>query len=120
MIALLADHNIEGHAKLLLSTLQSLGWVDLLELRLTLFSEVGLAHNSSDREVWHRAQNLGMLLLTDNRNNDGPGSLEQTILDDATSMSLPVVTVSNAERLRKDQGYRSACAEALVRNGWWR
>ena len=34
MIALLADHNIEGQAKLLLGTLQALGWVDLLELRL--------------------------------------------------------------------------------------
>ena len=55
-----------------------------------------------------------MLLLTDNRNNDGPDSLEQTILDDVTSTSLPVLTVSNAERLRKDQGYRSACAERLV------
>jgi len=55
-----------------------------------------------------------MLLITDNRNKDGPDSLEQTLLDDMTSVSLPVLTVSNAERLRKDRAYRGACAERLA------
>ena len=91
-----------------------LGWVELLELRLEVFTEVGLARTSTDREVWHRAQELGMLLITDNRNKDGPDSLEQTLLDDMTSVSLPVLTVSNAERLRKDRAYRGACAERLA------
>lgn len=68
MITLLADLNIQRQAKLVLGTLQMLGWVELLELRLDVFTEAGLARTSTDRELWHRAQELGMLLITDNRN----------------------------------------------------
>jgi hypothetical protein len=114
VITLLADHNIEGHARLLLGTLQALGWVDLLELRLATLEEIGLPPDSSDREVWRRAQALSMLLLTDNRNNDGPDSLEQTLLDEQFPMSPPVLTMGNAERLRADSSYRHACAERVV------
>lgn len=114
MITLLADHNIEGHARLLMGTLQALGWVDLFELRLATLEDIGLAPDSSDREVWRRAQAQGMLLLTDNRNNDGPDSLEQTLLDEQPTLSLPVLTVGSAERLRADSNYRHACAEPVV------
>lgn len=44
-----------------------------------------LPDNSSDRLVWWRMQELGMLLLTDNRNDEGLDSLEQTLLDKVTS-----------------------------------
>jgi hypothetical protein len=114
VIVLLADHNIEGQARLLLGTLQKLRWAELLDLRLATFVEVGLDTASSDREVWRRAQQLGMLLLTDNRNNESADSLEETLLEEATSGSLPVVTVGSAERLRTEFGYRTACADRLV------
>jgi hypothetical protein len=55
-----------------------------------------------------------MWLLTDNRNNDGPDSLEQTLLDEDTSACLPVLTVGSADRLRRDTVYRTACAERVV------
>jgi len=61
---LLADHNVEGHARLLMGALQSLGWVDTLEIRLVTFAEIELTGASTDREVWQRAQELDMLLLT--------------------------------------------------------
>jgi hypothetical protein len=54
------------------------------------------------------------LPLTDNCNNDGPNSLEQTLLDEPAPTSLLVLTVGNAERLRKDHAYRNACAEQLA------
>lgn len=114
MIALLADHNIEGHARLLLGTLEALGWVELLDLRLATFAEIGLARDTTDREVWRRAQDLGMLLLTDNRIREGPDSLEQTLRDEQSSTCLPVLTVGNSERLRADRHYRHARAERLV------
>ena len=114
MTTILADHNIVGQARLLLGTMEALGWANLLNLRLTTFGAVGLAPDSSDREVWRRAQELGMLLLTDNRNNDSPDSLEQTLLEELTAASLPVLSVGNAERLRKDHTYRNACAEQLA------
>jgi hypothetical protein len=114
VVVLLADHNIEGQARMLLGMLQKLGWSDLLDLRLGTFTEVGLTDDSSDRVVWRRAQELGMILLTDNRNNEGPDSLEQTLLDEVTPTSLPILTVGSAERLRSEQAYRVACAERVA------
>jgi hypothetical protein len=114
VIALLADHNIEGQARMLLGALEALGWADLLDLRLATFAEVSLAHDSSDREVWRRAQELGMLLLTDNRNNDVADSLEQTLIEEGIPASLPVLTVGSAERLRTEPAYRVACAERIA------
>ena len=42
MIILLADQNLEGHARLLMATLSDLGWTDLLDLRLATFAEIEL------------------------------------------------------------------------------
>lgn len=109
MTGLLADHNIEGHARLLFSTLATLGWVELLERRLVTFAEAGLAATSSDREVWRRAQDLGLLLLTDNRNRSGDDSLQQTLLEKYTATSLPVLTVGRVPRLLAHRAYRQAC-----------
>ena len=55
MTGLLADHNVERHARLLLATLHALEWAQLLDIRLASFSESGLAETSSDREVWRQA-----------------------------------------------------------------
>lgn len=85
-----------------------------MEIRLLTFADVGLAPDSVDREVWRKAQELHVLLLTDNRNNEGPDSLEQTLIEEIAPDSFPVITVGSAERLRKDSTYRSACAERLV------
>ena len=50
MTDLLADHNVEGHARILISALQALGWADILEIRLVTFAEVELTGSSTDRE----------------------------------------------------------------------
>jgi hypothetical protein len=83
-MTLLADYNIEGHAHLLLGTLQALGWADLLDVRVATLVEVGLSESSPDREVWRRVQELGMLLLTANRRRREHDSLEQTLREEHT------------------------------------
>ena len=75
MIALLADHNIEGNTHVLFATLQPLGWVELLDLRLITFAEVGLLQDSPDRVVWRRVQEVGAILITGNRKKTGADSL---------------------------------------------
>ncbi len=60
---------------------------------------MGLPFDSSDREVWHFIQANKMILLTNNRNMDGEDSLEQTLRDENTVTSLPVLTIANADRL---------------------
>ena len=42
MITVLADHNIEGQATLLWSTLATSGWLDLDLLHLTTFADAGV------------------------------------------------------------------------------
>jgi hypothetical protein len=113
MITILADHNIEGQALLLWGTLGAAGWLELVALRLVHFAEVGLPYTSTDRDVWRFAQTNQMYLLTDNRNMEGGDSLEQTIRDENTKRSLPVVTIGRVDRMT-ERSYRDACAVRLL------
>jgi hypothetical protein len=54
-----------------------------------------------------------MHLLMDNRNMEGGDSLEQTIRDENTEMSLPVLTIGRVERMI-ELTYREACAVRLL------
>jgi hypothetical protein len=90
-MTILVDHNLKGHALLLWGTLAAEGWFALLPLRLLTFEDAGLPVNSSDRAVWRFAQAKRMLLLTGNRSMKGPDSLEQTIREENTLTSLPVI-----------------------------
>lgn len=113
-MALLSDHNIEGQVRLLFRVLEELEWATLLDLRLVILTDIGLSDSSSDREVWQCAQEMGMLLLTDNRNMRGPDSLEQTIREENSPTALPVLTIGSAQRLRHDRAYREACANRVA------
>ncbi len=114
MTTILADHNVEGHASLLLGAIEALSLAELLNLRLATFAEVGLIANSSDREVWRRAQELNMVLLTANRRKREQDSLEQTLRDELTATSLPVLTFGDSKRFLSDRDYRSQCAEKVA------
>jgi len=113
MIIILSDHDIEGHAHSIMGVLGAEGWLEAVDLRLAIFTEVGLPFDSSDREVWLFAQENGMILLTNNRNMDGVDSLEQTLRDENRPTSLPVVTVANVGRL-SERNYRERCAFQLL------
>jgi hypothetical protein len=54
-----------------------------------------------------------MLLLTDNRNKEGEDSLEQTLREEVTADSLPVITIGKRSRLENVE-YRELCANRLV------
>jgi len=98
---------------LLWATMGSEGWLKLLDIPMLTFDDVGLPINSNDREVWRFAQTHQLILLTGNRNKDGADSLEQTIRDENTPNSLPVVTIGIVDRL-EESVYREQCAERLV------
>jgi predicted nuclease of predicted toxin-antitoxin system len=115
-ITILADHDIEGYAVLLWGTLTSIGWLDLLPLKLATFDDVDLLISSSDREVWRFVQANQMILLTNNRNMREEDSLEQTIREENTPTSLPVLTIGNIYRLA-EKNYREQCADELVKIG---
>ena len=113
---ILADHNIEGQATILLGVLGAEGWLELFSIRLMTFAQAGLPYTSSDLEVWRFAQANGMVLLTANRRMTGDDTLEETIRKENTPTSLPVLTIGNVYRM-VERTYRERCATRLLEIG---
>jgi predicted nuclease of predicted toxin-antitoxin system len=112
-VIVLVDYNLTGYIVLFQGTLASEGWSDLLSIRFVTLKEVGLAADSDDRKIWRFAQSNQMLLLTANRNAKGLDSLEQTIREEGTPKSLPVITIGNLDRL-VEREYREQCSARLA------
>jgi hypothetical protein len=110
----LIDHNLKGHALVFFGAIAAQGWLDIVPIQFVTFAEMDLSINSDDRTVWRLAQKNQMILLTANRSMKGKDSLEQVMREENTSESLPVITVSNADRLLNDSEYRDRCVESLV------
>jgi hypothetical protein len=111
----LIDHNLKGHALVFFGAIASQGWLDIVSIRFVTFAELELSIASDDRVVWRLAQENQMILLTANRSMKGKDSLEQVMREENTSASLPVVTISNADRLLNDSEYRGRCVESLIK-----
>jgi hypothetical protein len=110
----LIDHNLKGHALVFFGAIASQGWLDIVPMQFVTFAEMDLSIDSDDRMVWRLAQENQMILLTANRSMKGKDSLEQVMREENTSESLPVITVSSADRLLNDSEYRGRCVESLV------
>lgn len=109
----LVDYNLTGYIVLFQGTLASGGWLELLAIRFVTLKEAGLAADTNDRIIWRFAQSNQMLLLTANRNAKGEDSLEQTIREEGTSTSLPVLTVGTLDRL-VEREYREQCSARIA------
>ncbi|GFE68332.1 ACP S-malonyltransferase [Chroococcus sp. FPU101] len=106
----LVDHNLKGHARILLGSIASQGWLDSISIRFCTFEEMGLSIDSSDRVVWRLAQEN----QTANRSMKDEDSLEQVMREENTPNSLPVITIGNADRVLTDSIYRERCVDRLV------
>jgi hypothetical protein len=111
---LLVDHNLEGHALILLGNIANQGWLDLLPIRFVTFKEMDLSIDSSDRMVWRIAQANQMILMTANRSMKGEDSLEQVLREENTPNSLPVITIGSLDRLLDERDYRNRCVDRLL------
>ena len=113
IMKVLLDHHMKKQGILLWATMGNEGWLKLLDIPMLTFDDVGLPIDSNDRDVWRFSQTKQLILLTGNRNKDGAESLEQTIRDENTPNSLPVITVGIINGL-EESAYREQCAERLV------
>ncbi|MEQ9359550.1 ACP S-malonyltransferase [Coleofasciculus chthonoplastes] len=110
----LIDHNLGGHAEILLGNLASQGWLELLPIRFVSFKEINLSIDSNDRIVWRTAQANQMILLTANRSMKGENSLEQVLREENTVNSLPVMTIGDTDRFLADRAYRNRCVDRIL------
>jgi hypothetical protein len=116
MIRILADHNADGHVEVLLRVLLD-EWIEFwnsLELTVVTFEELGLEARANDAELWSTCQREQVVLITNNRNAEGPDSLEMVIRSENQADSLPVFTLANADRILADSSYAAATAERLI------
>jgi len=116
VISLLADANIQGQVEILVGRMQSEHWRDFwdyLQVRHVTFADVGLQPADSDAVIWHRCQQMGLILLTDNRNDDGPDSLVATIRAHNQPTSLPVFTIGNIRQLTESPAYADRVIDHL-------
>ncbi len=106
MKGILADANVEGLVDYLVLQMQSEPWSEFwqsLALDYRRFGDVGLSTDSLDSEIWQTCQAEELVLVTNNRNDDGPDSLEATIRAHGTAESLPIFTIADVERFRTDR-----------------
>lgn len=110
----LVDHNLERHSVILSGSISNQGWLDWLSIRFVTLEEMSLSVKSDDRVVWQFAQSNQMILLTANRRMKGKNSLEQVLREENTPISLPVITLGDADRFLQDSGYRQECINRFL------
>jgi hypothetical protein len=117
MRGILADINVEGILTSLHFIWLSEPWRELwfsLDLSIEDFKTQGLPFDASDRVVWRTSQERTLVLITANRNADGPDSLELVIRDENQPDSLPVITLANPRRVLRERAYAEKAAERVL------
>ena len=117
MLTLMADHDVEGQMQVLLRVLTSAEWHTLwteLAVRVESFASLGMPTHAPDAILWQFCQTQQIILITGNRNEDGPASLEATLQVSNMPSSLPVLTISEPQRLLSSRAYAHRVVERLV------
>ena len=117
MTRVMADNDVRGHVVRLLEMCRSSPLYELwrgLHVELCTFDDFDLAENASDATVWRACQEHGVILITANRNADWPESLEITMRNENSSQCLPVLTLSDRDRIPGDRQYAEAVFQRLI------
>ena len=117
MPGIIADHNIEGHFEVLRRILLTDPWREIwsgLGFDIASFEALGLSSDVSDADLWQACQTHDVVLVTANRNQDGPNSLETTIAHRNQPSSLPVLTVSDADQILTSRAYATRIVSQLL------
>ena len=119
MLRILADHNVERHVQVMVRLCSSPEWADIwasLACQIDTFEGLGLPYEMIDSELWQLCQERGIVLVTGNRNADGATSLEMAIRNFRTDKSLPVITISDPDRLLTDRYYAQVATARLLQD----
>lgn len=113
----MADHDIEGHVRVLLQVLMSEEWRDFwaaLDCGVESFERLGIPTDTADIDLWRLCQAREIVLITGNRNQEGPQSLEAAIEQWGTDESLPVLTIGEPRRIFLSRAYAQQAAVRLL------
>lgn len=113
MTTILVDNDLSGHLDYLIAAVREAGWEQDLALEFKRLRDCGLPYDCPDQEIWRYAQAQQLLIVTHNRNNKGETSLQATIERENVSSSLPVITISDKEKL-KHPDYRRRVMARLI------
>jgi hypothetical protein len=117
MIRIMCDQDVLGLARVVLARCRRADWKpvwDELEIEVFTFTDLHLDVDSTDAAIWSACQANQVVLLTGNRNADGPDSLEMTLRKHNALDSLPVLTFADLKRLKHDPAYQELVAESLL------
>ena len=117
MRGILVDINIQGQMENIRLIYEQTDWNDFwndLGAVYLLFEDVGLSRHSPDSEIWRTCQRENLVLVTANRNNDGPDSLGAMIETENFGTSLPAITVADQEALRLSKPYAVRVASKIL------
>lgn len=112
-VTILLDHDLAGFASYFATGLQEIGWDQTLTCRFKRLGDYELPDNYPDQAIWRFAQRHRLWLVTNNRNGEDETSLQVTIEHENTPDALPVITISNKEKLRQTV-YRQRVLSGLV------
>jgi hypothetical protein len=117
MFRIMADHDVVGHVRALVQLCESRPWAEFwhdAQCELSSFADLGLAEDATDAQVWHACQENDVVLITGNRNAEGPQSLELTIRQHNNDQCLPVLTLADQDRILRDRHYSNTIVERLL------
>lgn len=117
MTGILADADIQGHFTVLLRLFRDVSRSEIwnsLELSTPRFEDLGLTADASDRQIWQQCQRRQLVLLTANRNDEGPDSLESVLRTENQPECLPVFTLANPKRFLRDRESAGRVADRLL------
>jgi hypothetical protein len=115
--AIMADNDCRGQFGVLLALLESRTWSEFwakADCSVATFESLGLEGTASDAAVWHLCQEREIVLITSNRNQEGPESLEATIRASNTATSWPVITIADAKRVTQSKAHAERVVARLL------
>ncbi len=117
MLGIPADVNITRQFRVLVGMLAReplREFWDYLSIEGFYFGDFGLNVRALDSKVWAICQEQKLVLITANRKAAGPDSLEETIRNNNSPESYPVLTFSDPTRFLKDKAYASKVADNVL------
>jgi hypothetical protein len=114
---ILSDLDVRGQLNKLVHFLRDGEWQplwDALHLQVFSFADHRLSDRESDARVWQVCQAEQIILVTGNRNRDGPDSLEATIREKNTDECLPVLTLVDPKRVMNSHSYAERVALRML------